>query len=64
MIRITEVKLPLDHDETDLKHILQNRLQQAPIEYHIVRRGYDARRRGYIQFVYTIDCVVKDETVF
>lgn len=61
MIRVTEVKLPLDHHENDLKTILQERLKTPVLDYHIVRRGYDARRRGHIQWVYTIDCVVDQE---
>lgn len=61
MIRVTEIRLPLDHDEADLKEALQGRLQQIPLNYHIVRRGYDARRRGNIYLVYTIDCSINDE---
>ncbi|MUG77208.1 NAD(P)/FAD-dependent oxidoreductase [Commensalibacter melissae] len=64
MIRVTEVKLPLDHDEADLKQALYNRLKQFPSEYKVIRRGYDARRRGDIQLVYTIDCSIDNEEEF
>lgn len=64
MIRVTEVKLPLDHDEADLKQALYNRLKQFPSEYQVIRRGYDARRRGDIQLVYTIDCSIDNEEKF
>lgn len=64
MIRVTEVKLPLDHDEADLKQVLYNRLKQFPSEYQVIRRGYDARRRGDIQLVYTIDCSIDNEEEF
>lgn len=64
MIRVTEVKLPLDHDEADLKQALYNRLKQFPSEYQVIRRGYDARRRGDIQLVYTIDCSIDNEEEF
>lgn len=64
MIRVTEVKLPLDHDEADLKQALYNRLKQFPGEYKVIRRGYDARRRGDIQLVYTIDCSIDNEEEF
>lgn len=64
MIRVTEVKLPLDHDEADLKQALYNRLKQFPSEYKVIRQGYDARRRGDIQLVYTIDCSIDNEEEF
>ncbi|MUG33993.1 NAD(P)/FAD-dependent oxidoreductase [Commensalibacter sp. ESL0382] len=64
MVRVTEVKLPLDHDEADLKQALYNRLKQFPSEYQVIRRGYDARRRGDIQLVYTIDCSIDNEEEF
>ena len=64
MIRVTEVKLPLDRDEADLKQALYNRLKQFPSEYQVIRRGYDARRRGDIQLVYTIDCSIDNEEEF
>lgn len=61
VIRITEIKLPLDHQEFDLEQAIQSRLCVPVMEYHVVRRGYDARQRGNIQVVYTVDCVVEDE---
>ncbi|MDI2091582.1 NAD(P)/FAD-dependent oxidoreductase [Commensalibacter oyaizuii] len=61
MIRITELKLPLDHSDTELEDALKQRLSTDIIEYHIIRRGYDARKRGHIQLVYTVDCKVVDD---
>lgn len=61
MIRITELKLPLDHSDADLTEALKQRIAMDIKRYHIVRRGYDARKRGHILLVYTIDCEVEDD---
>lgn len=61
MIRITELKLPLNHSDEELKEVLKQRLLTDIKQYHIVRRGYDARRRGHILLVYTIDCEIDDD---
>ena len=53
MIRITQVKLPLDHTEADLK-IRAAKLLRIPDErvkaVHIVKQSVDARRRGEIGY--------------
>ena len=64
MLRLTEIKLPLDHPESDLKAAILKRLGIAAGElvgYSIARRGYDARKPGAITFVYTLDVEVSDE---
>ena len=64
MPRITEVKLPLDHDQAALTHAARTTLgldQDVPVEIAVVRRGYDARRRSAIHLVYTLDVTVPDE---
>ncbi|AOB30770.1 hypothetical protein AKI39_08790 [Bordetella sp. H567] len=64
MLRISEVKLPLDHPEAALAHAIAARLAITPadlISFHVYRRGYDARKRDSIQLVYTIDAQVRDE---
>ncbi|MCZ2135491.1 MAG: hypothetical protein LC098_08700 [Burkholderiales bacterium] len=58
MLRLSELKLPLDHDDAALPAAICRRLGIAPEEllaFHIARRGYDARRKSDIQLVYTID---------
>jgi uncharacterized FAD-dependent dehydrogenase len=65
MLRLTEIKLPLDHDEPALRAAVIHRLgvpAAAVRDIHIVRRGYDARRRANIRLIYTIDVAVDDET--
>jgi uncharacterized FAD-dependent dehydrogenase len=65
MLRLTEIKLPLDHSEDDLKAAILKRLGIAPDEligHTIFRRGYDARKHAHILFIYTLDVEVKNET--
>lgn len=64
MLRVTELKMPLDHSEAELRTALARRLDvpEAALGSHAVaRRGHDARRRGNIALVYTLDADVPDE---
>ncbi|MFC7288684.1 NAD(P)/FAD-dependent oxidoreductase [Herminiimonas glaciei] len=64
MLRLTDVQLPLDHQEEDLKAAVLARLGVAAddlIAFTIFRRGYDARKKSAITLVYTLDVEVKDE---
>jgi uncharacterized FAD-dependent dehydrogenase len=64
MLRLTEVKLPLDHSDADIRAAIINRLelhQNDLLSYTIFRRGIDARRSHAIVFIYTLDLEVKDE---
>ncbi|OZI23553.1 hypothetical protein CAL26_08915 [Bordetella genomosp. 9] len=65
MLRISEVKLPLDHPEPALAQAVAARLAVPAshlLSLHVHRRGYDARKRDNIQLVYTVDVQVRDET--
>jgi uncharacterized FAD-dependent dehydrogenase len=64
MLRLTELRLPIDHAESALREAIVTRLKIADadlIQYKIVRRGYDARKRDVIVLVYTLDVEVKNE---
>ena len=64
MLRLTEIKLPLDHPETALKAAVLKRLgipEHELIRFDIHRRGYDARKRGQIALVYTLDVEITRE---
>ncbi|BBJ22143.1 NAD(P)/FAD-dependent oxidoreductase [Candidatus Nitrotoga sp. AM1P] len=64
MLRLTEVKLPLNHPDDDLKAALLKRLGISADEligYAIFRRSYDARKPSAIIFTYTLDIEVKNE---
>ncbi len=60
MIRLTEVRLPLDHPEEALREAAEARL--GPVrEVHVGRRAHDARSKAAIRFSYTLDVDVDDE---
>ena len=64
MLRVTQVKLPLDHDPDALAAALVARLKIAPDQlagYTICRRAVDARKKKATQFVYTVDVELKNE---
>jgi len=64
MLRVTELRLPLDHDAAALRSALCTRLGIADAalqSFKVFRRGHDARKKNGIVFVYTVDCVVADE---
>ena len=65
MLRITELRLPLDHAEDALRPAIVARLQLADaaelLDFHVFRRGYDARKKTAIVLTYTIDCTLRDE---
>lgn len=61
MLRITELRLPLDHTEPQLRAAVVARLRIEPNAlrgYAIFRRGYDARKKSNIVLIYTVDCDV------
>jgi hypothetical protein len=64
MLRLTEVKLPLDHHEADLTAAVCERLGLGTgdlVGYSIFRRGIDARKRSAFKLIYTLDVEVRDE---
>jgi uncharacterized protein len=64
MLRLTDLKLPLDHPPDALRDAV---LAYLAIPTHdlisltIARRGYDARRRSAISLVYAVDIAVRNE---
>src|SRR5271166_4456980 len=66
MLRLTELKLPLDHPPDALRDAVLERLGVAPddlLSLAIARRGYDARRRSAITMVYAVDVAVRNESL-
>ena len=64
MLRIQELKLPLDHPEPALRQAIVKRLSiadNALVSFTVFKRAYDARKTSAIQLIYTIDCTVRDE---
>jgi uncharacterized FAD-dependent dehydrogenase len=64
MLRLTELKLPLDHSSTALRAAVLAALDipaEDLLSVTVARRGYDARRRSAIHLVYAVDVRVRDE---
>ena len=64
MLRLAELKLPLDHTDADLTQAVLRRLRIPPeqlLEQRLVKRSIDARRRDRIQLIYSVDVRVKGE---
>jgi uncharacterized FAD-dependent dehydrogenase len=67
MLRLSEVKLPLDHAEGDLEAAVRARLADLGVaadrlvRYTVFRRAHDARKRSDIRLTYIVDVEVKDE---
>lgn len=64
MLRLTEVKLPLDHPEGTLRAAICQRLgikDGELVNFSIFRRGYDARKKSAIILIYTLDVEVCNE---
>jgi len=64
MIRLTELRLPIDHAPEALEAAIFKRLQISTndlIRYEVFKRSYDARKNNVLSFIYTLDLVVKDQ---
>jgi uncharacterized protein len=64
MLRLTEVKLPLDHAEGDIRAAILARLGVRDDDlksFTIFRRAVDARKRSAISLIYTLDAGVTNE---
>ena len=65
MIRVSELKLPLDGTKEQLKKKAARALGVAPKEIKelkIFRRSLDARKKDDIHYVYTADVLLEDES--
>jgi uncharacterized FAD-dependent dehydrogenase len=64
MLRIAELKLPLDHPNDALRDAILARLGIAPealITFDVFKRSYDARKRSAIVLIYSVNVSVHDE---
>jgi uncharacterized protein len=62
MLRITDLRLPIDHAQGDLRAAVLQRLGLAdPVltALTVFRRAHDARRKADVQLVYTVDCTLQ-----
>lgn len=59
MLRITELRLPLDHADAALRAAVETRLGVAPHQlrhFTVFKRSFDARKKSAIVLIYTVDC--------
>lgn len=64
MLRLTELRLPLDHPDEALRPAILQRLGLDDAEllsFTVFRRNHDARRKSAIVLNYTVDLEVRDE---
>jgi len=65
MLRITELRLKLDHEPAALQAAIAARLAIPPadiLDHKVFRRAVDARKRSDITLIYTIDVALRNET--
>ena len=65
MLRVSEIKLPLDHGPDALKSALLKKLKVSAKElkgFAAFKRGVDARKKSAILYTYIVDAEVADET--
>jgi hypothetical protein len=64
MLRLTDIKLPLDHDEQALELAILSKLdisKSTLLSFDLFKRGYDARNNRSIQLIYTLDVEVEKQ---
>ena len=63
MLRLSEIKLPLNHTENDLPEAILRTLNISAEEllgFSIYKRSYDARKKGNIMLIYQLDIELSD----
>jgi len=64
MLRLTELRLPLEHPEPALEQAILKKLdipKSALVDFSVFKRSYDARKKHAMLFVYSVDVSVRDE---
>jgi uncharacterized protein len=64
MLRIRELRLPLDHDAGALRQAVLKRLAIRPddlLGFTVHKRAWDARKKTAIQLTYILDCELRNE---
>ena len=64
MLRITELRLPLNHAEDALRPAVVTRLgidDADLLSFAVFKRSFDARKKSAVVLIYTLDCKLRDE---
>ena len=66
MLRITDLRLPLNHTDAQLHAAVLQRLGLTPAQqeqlkgFTVFKRAHDARKKTAMQLIYTLDCELAD----
>jgi len=58
MLRLSNIKLPLEHTDEDLRSVIPTKLaikDSELLNYSVYKRSYDARKKKNIFFIYSLD---------
>ncbi|MTW13503.1 hypothetical protein GM658_23105 [Pseudoduganella eburnea] len=64
MLRLNEIKLPLNHEEPELAQAILARLKisaEQMLGFTVYKRSYDARKKSNISLIYSIDVETTDD---
>lgn len=64
MLRLTDIKLPIDHPDSALQEAILHRLGVEVgelVRFAVFKRSPDARKKHAIQLIYSVDVEVRDE---
>jgi len=64
MLRLNEIRLPLDHAEAALEQAILKRLgvtKPSLLAFSVFKRSLDARKKDAMLFVYSVDVTLQDE---
>lgn len=64
MIRVSQIKISIEDPIEKVKELVLKQLnlrEEELLEYRIYKQSIDARRRGKLDFVYTVDIAIKNE---
>jgi len=64
MLRVNEIKLPLDHEDDALSAAIINKLEVAPedlLSFSLFKRSYDARKKANILLIYQLDVELTEQ---
>jgi len=64
MLRLTEIRLPVNHSEEDLRSAILRKAgigEKELLDFQIHKKSIDARKRREVLFAYSVDIAVKDE---
>ncbi len=66
LIRITNIAIELDDSDASIGKRIASLLkikQEAIVEWKIVRKAIDARKKSHVHFVCTVECAISDDLI-